>query len=584
MKKGVSLLFLPLFVLSSCSTSGDSFTKSDKIKVMIERGANYVVKEGIKEINPGDDCTFHVSFIEGASLISVSYSDYFINNETDSSFDLTLLKVKYPLTVSLEMSVDSFHYVIEDSKPEVLRPIYHYHLRENTMDGYPYFNEEGYLPVGWNTKADYSGTYIPFGSRAPYGETTFYLQKEKVSDYSLFTYTKETQGLFLTSYTGREEKVVVPASMDGVDVYGIKKGTFSNPSIKEAVLGKNIKVIEDDAFTGTSLETLYCCDNIERVTSASFPSTLKTVYFNAEEKPRFSGSYYDTFPDKIDYLAKDINKEHKLVLFSGSSTRFGYYSPLLEEAYPSYQVINMGVFAYVNIKPQLEVISAFLKKGDSLLSSPEFDPNSLDFQMGSDPHFEWNLFAFFESNYDLLKYVDIRNYPDFFSSFYSYNLMRRSMPTKGYDVLAKHYDDDDHYHGEETYNIEGDVILDRPGNETDSWIMQPLADYTQNSITPLRVAALNQEYQKLLDKGIEVYFTFSPKNRNCLTKNSTEEERDKTETYLKEKLIIPVISPWKESILPGTDFYLIDNHLSSLAAKERTKRVSRDLYPFIKKA
>ena len=237
----------------------------------------------------------------------------------------------------------------------------------------------------------------------------------------------------------------------------------------------------------------------------------------------------------------------------------------------------MGVFAYVNIKPQLDVISHFLNAGDILISSPEFDEACLDDQFAVNNTFDWNLFAFFEGNYSLLEFIDCSEYTNFFASFSIFLKERMDMSKRDYNIDSYHRDDDNNVYQDATYNIQGDFILQRAGNETDTWISQPLADYTVNSITSHRIEKLNESYQELLDQGVKVFFTFSPKNRNCLTEASTFEARQAVQNKLREELIIPVISDFEDSILPGTDFYLIDNHLSSEAARSRSQRVIHDL-------
>ena len=71
--------------------------------------------------------------------------------------------------------------------------------------------------------------------------------------------------------------------------------------------------------------------------------------------------------------------------------------------------------------------------------------------------------------------------------------------------IIKVFDDDENRYSFDTYNMEGDFILPREGNETDTHIMQPLDEYTLNTITPELVSSLNEVYQSLLDKNLKVY-------------------------------------------------------------------------------
>lgn len=583
MRKGFLSFFIPIFILSGCADS--SFTKASKVKVMMEKSKDYHVLQSIKEVNKGEDVTFDVILPASAQLVSVSYENYEVLNQVDNTFELVLKNIQYPVVVSMEVARESFHYygnggVTKDGKDEVKVPIYQYHLRENSINGYSFFTRDGYLPLGWNSKADGTGDFISFGSRIPYDISSLYLQWIKETDISCFETSPAGSELEIIQYHGDATEVVIPLTIDGKKVTGIAKNAFASSNLKRVILGKNVHILGKEAFYDTSLEEVYLCDSITSLGSFAFPSSVKKIHINATELPCFSGTYYDTFPDKIDYLTR-IKDQKKIVLFSGSSTRYGYDSTLIEKAYPEYAVSNMGVFAYVNIKPQLDVITHFMNEGDILLSSPEFDNHCLDNQFGLTDDFEWNLFAFFESDYDLLDYIDVSNYPQFFPSLSEFLRERTMMSKRDYSIVAKRFDDDENRYSFDTYNMEGDFILPREGNETDTHIMQPLDEYTLNTITPELVSSLNEVYQSLLDKNLKVYFTFSPKNRNCLKENTTLEERNKVEQYLNDNLIVPVISEWKNFILPGTSFYLIDNHLSTIAAQERTKQVISDLDKYI---
>ena len=80
---------------------------------------------------------------------------------------------------------------------------------------------------------------------------------------------------------------------------------------------------------------------------------LHTLHINAIELRPTVEIYFDTFQDKYDRLLSMKDKK-KIVLFSGSSTRFGYDSEMIDQAFPDYEVVNMGVFAYSPALPQLD--------------------------------------------------------------------------------------------------------------------------------------------------------------------------------------------------------------------------------------
>ena len=157
----------------------------------------------------------------------------------------------------------------------------------------------------------------------------------------------------------------------------IAAGAFTNAACREIILPDTLRRIEPGAFTGCAVESLTLFDNLQTVSDYAFAgcTALRTLHINAATAPVYSGSYYATFADKYDRLLS-LSKTRKLVLFSGSSARFGYDSAALDQALPSYAVVNMGVFAYTNALPQLELIRSQLQEGDLLLLSPSLTPPS----------------------------------------------------------------------------------------------------------------------------------------------------------------------------------------------------------------
>ena len=168
-----------------------------------------------------------------------------------------------------------------------------------------------------------------------------------------------------------------------------------------------LKSVRAYAFCGSALETLYLSDDIVNVSDYAFKDCpyFSTLHVNAVEAPVYGTNYYATFQDKFDRLVS-LRDEKKIVLFSGSSTRFGYDSEMIDDAFPDYEVVNMGVFAYTNAYPQLLLILDNMQKGDILLHSPEFDAAQRQFCVRTE--LDAPFFCMMEANYDTLALLDLR--------------------------------------------------------------------------------------------------------------------------------------------------------------------------------
>ena len=168
--------------------------------------------------------------------------------------------------------------------------------------------------------------------------------------------------------------LVIPDTLGGAPVVEIAAGAFADAPCKTVIFPDTLRRVQPGAFSGSAAESVTLFDSLQQISDYAFEdcTSLQTLYINAATAPVYSGSYYATFADKYDRLLS-LADTQKLVLFSGSSARFGYDSAALDAALPHYEVVNIGVFAYTNALPQLELIRAQMRPGDLLLLSPEFD-------------------------------------------------------------------------------------------------------------------------------------------------------------------------------------------------------------------
>lgn len=455
------------------------------------------------------------------------------------------------------------------------------HLRVNTAQGTGYFQREGYVLTGWNTAADGSGERIGLGSRTHRREgLTLYAQWAQAAPEEAFSWEVRGEQAWITGYAGADGPCVIPGELGGLPVRGICAGAFQGRAFETLVLPPALYTVEPGAFQSCAVGEIILFDALREISDGSFAdcSGLTTLRVNAASRPVYSGSYFDTFSDKYDWLLS-LRGRKKLVLASGSSGRYGYDSPALAAAFPDYTPANMGVYAYTNALPQLELIRGLMEPGDVLLSAPEFDAAQEQFCVSN--RLDAPFWAMMESNYDAAALLDLRGYSGVFDSLGEYLQTRRGMAGRNYGESPASYDDDGNRYAFATYNRYGDLVLPRPNGERDVCLRHNIADYTTANVTPERMEALNEVYRQFLDERIGVYFTYTPRNRNSLTPDSTPAARRALHVSLVERLCVPVISDIEDSLYAGNYFYLIDSHLSSEGARIRTQRVIEDLRPWL---
>ena len=566
----------------------DKAKKEDLCHIVMEAGEGYQVADPVRTIHTGSDVSFTVTLEDNWEILGTDYHGKMRITEEDcgKTVEIVLRDVDYSESICIQAEKGKYEIVYDanggtaiSSKSDRVSVCYRgTHQRINTSIGTDIFKRDGYTLTGWNTRADGSGQAVGLGSRVEWSEgLVLYAQWSQWSPEEDFTYKKEGDFAAITGYTGKEQEICVPVVLGGLPVRTIREQAFADTDCKTVILPPGIYEIEKWAFKDSQLEQLYFYDDLTKVSDYAFQGCdfLSTLHINAIEAPAYSGNYFDTFQDKYDRLLS-LKDKKKIILFSGSSTRFGYDSEMIDQAFPDYEVVNMGVFAYSPALPQLELILPCMKEGDILLDSPEFDAANRQFCYQRE--LDYAAFAMMESNYDAFAGLDIREYTQVFTAFTAYQAARQDMERKDYNVSASEYDEDGNKVDSPSYNEYGDYVVYRPNSAKETPVYGLPVNYTVNAFPKeTYIDSINEEFARFLDRGIKVYFTYSPRNKYALSEESMPEERARLDEYFKQNLKIPVISELEDSLYTGTYLYGTDNHLSTEGVQIRTEQVIRDL-------
>ena len=589
-----AILLLLLCLLTGCTRAGGDDHGQEEVHILIEESPFFTLPDGDRLLTAarGANLSFRVLPEDRCTVSGTDYRDYVIETQEDGSLLVTLHRVLYDtaVTVIAEQCPYTICYkanggsALAGSEESVEFSYSSLHQRVSTEQGTSLFNRDGYTLTGWNTASDGTGTHVGLGSRTDMpadGELTLYAEWAGWNDASDFLFEKRQSSVTITGYTGGSNVIVIPGQLDGLPVTEIAEGAFSGTVCEAVVLPPSVRTIAVRAFYGCTLKTLTFFDSTEEITDPSFEncSRLTTIRINACVPPVYSGTYYDTFPDKYDRLLS-LRDRNKLVLFSGSSARFGYDCALLDAAFGEYEIVNMGVFAYTNALPQLDLILQQMKEGDILVHSPEFDAAKRQFCTTN--AFDDKFFNMIESDYGLLSLLDYREYGSILTAFRTFQTTRRGMAPRAYSESASLYDEDGVPVSSPSYNAYGDYIVPRPNSTDDAPIYDLPVAYTVAAFPEADyIDPLNAEYDRFLAKGISVCFTYAPRNEAAVSPESTPQERARLDQFFRENLHAAVISPIEDSLYPGRYLSGTDNHLSTEGVSIRTARIRRDLEQFL---
>ena len=572
---------LAVLSLAGCAPAGGS---ERTCNVIFEDNGELFFYRQVYPVTRGADLTVSVGVPTGCRIASVNYGRYSVSGKTgwSASYDyytLILHEIRYPAVIRLTVGpayTTTYHpgmgtggsFTVREDSPR---------LSPNTLPYEAQFDLDGYLPVGWNTAPDGSGVHTGFGSqpaREAGSELELYAEYLPCSRPEDFTWEQVGEEITITGYRGSGD-LVIPARLDGLPVTAIAANAFGDITADRAAFPPTLKTIEEGAFRSLTVEDLYLFDNLETASDASFGALSVThLHINAARPPVYCGNYFDTLSEKVAYL-RSLEGQKKLVLFCGSSARFGYDSPMLEAAFPDYKVVNMGVYAYANMLPQAMLALQSLEPGDIVLSSPELD--AIDTQFCGSTSLDKETFAMMESNYDMLAGLDCREFTHIFDAFAEYQEARDWLSPASYSDVPSQYDEDGNRMQETTYNRYGDYILYRENNAGRKNFGIKRAFYNADHITEQDWTGLNRVYDAFAAKGARVFFTYSPRSRISISPDSTEGSIAELDALVRGTLHAEVISPIGDSLIDPLYFYGTDNHLSTEGVEIHTRQVIGDL-------
>ncbi|MGE9297242.1 MAG: hypothetical protein ACQKBV_13245 [Puniceicoccales bacterium] len=261
----------------------------------------------------------------------------------------------------------------------------------------------------------------------------------------------------------------------------------------------------------------------------------------------------------------------RLVLMGDSSLVLGLNSTALEEAFPAYNPVNAGLYAFLGQRVMLNEVEDLVRPGDVVVISWAY------------AHFARNEIANLYYHYAVQRPESILHFRSeeiaWFLDSCSYMIkeaMKRSKkvlmgseraafgPPYGRDSLNRYGDGVGHYGMESPPGMTPDI--------------KPLT-ITPNGYTGGIIDYLNDVNAKLEARGAKVLFAYPP-----ITETSYEDNRealDLLDQTLRTRLDFPVINRPDEMFFPRDQFYDTAYHLKEPSVYDRSDRLVESLRPYL---
>lgn len=431
-------------------------------------------------------------------------------------------------------------------------------------------SREGYLPVGYT---DGEREYA-FGAMLvmPRNDVSLTVVWKEISPAKWFRFSDGTLlGFSEAGKTASPEEIVIPQRINGKKVTKIASDAFAGCEFLRSVeLPVGLATISGGAFRG--------CENLVRV---CFPETITELSSSAFSAcPAFSemrvhaslGRVYDVdydsaLADKYMRLKETAGDEKRIILVGGSGMSFGIESDVLKEAFPGYTVVNFSTSVYYGSRPLYNFLEHAVKPGDVVVFAMEYR----DYMYGieNDGMTNWQ---YLESNYDMLRDLDLRENKVLIDTYLKYLQGKRSYLRKGvkkYNSLV---------YSRASFDLDGDLAAFRKGLGVGASVSSSLPK--SSILTDEGLRWMKQAMQKLVDRGAVCCMSYPAAALPDGYTQSSIRERTKDFTNRLESAIAGVCTPISEP----ADYYLSPSliydtmyHFCSEGAVKRTEILARDL-------
>lgn len=515
---------------------------------------------------------------------------YLSNDKILNSFDFNSTEKLY---ANFKSTADSARTIIYDFGEGVeieqdCSPILAHHYRANTLTE-PDLREQGFefpkdkMLTGWLTE---SGEYVGLGSRTEVSEETYINLFPAWKEYSAESDFSFSDGK-ITDYTGNENEVVIPNEINGEAVTGIAANAFENCNAEVYYIPNSVTAIEKNAFLNCkSLTKFYMSDNVMEISDESFTGceNFTTLHLNAYLKPRYINNWRAYKSDLYDKLVLNKNNgKKKLIIFGGSSVRYGYNSDVCSDILGNVETYNLGNDWTACPFAQFELLKNNLNKDDIFLHTPEttswawYGVFSLSNLTAKEEVKQNNIYIYIlaESNIGSVSYLTVNKYSDMFNMFSLFNKYRKDMIELSYaDYFATVENGFGHHNNGQTVMAENgieDYCFNSPSNLN--------FDMSSSNI----ILADNNIYRILTEKEIKVFVSFAPINNSNLLltykvqDNLIKSANDYTQLVKDNINYAKVILYQSDTIYSGKHFADSDFHLGSPFCNEHTAKVMNAL-------
>ncbi|WP_270444156.1 hypothetical protein [Blautia intestinalis] len=278
---------------------------------------------------------------------------------------------------------------------------------------------------------------------------------------------------------------------------------------------------------------------------------------------QFGDTFMGELKSKYERLKETSGK--RIVLVGGSGVAFDCDSALMDDFFPSYEIVNFGMYAGLGTKAVMDLSENYIHEGDIVILSPEQSEQTFSDYFNGE--YMWQAA---DGAFGMLRDLKSENFEAMLGNFPRFALEKLNYVMKGQKPQT------DSIYQKKSFNTYGDIELDtcRENILPNGYDVNQKVRFTEDVVQPEFMDYMNEWAKRLEKKGAVVWYRYCPVN-----KLSVEDMDDLAayDVFLRQKLDFPVIGNPKNSLMEAEWFFDTNFHLNQPGKEVNTVQLIRDM-------
>ena len=278
---------------------------------------------------------------------------------------------------------------------------------------------------------------------------------------------------------------------------------------------------------------------------------------------QFGDTFMGELKSKYERLKETSGK--RIVLVGGSGVAFDCDSALMDDFFPSYEIVNFGMYAGLGTKAVMDLSENYIHEGDIVILSPEQSEQTFSDYFNGE--YMWQAA---DGAFGMLRDLKSENFEAMLGNFPRFALEKLNYVMKGQKPQT------DSIYQKKSFNTYGDIELDtcRENILSNGYDVNQKVRFTEDVVQPEFMDYMNDWAKRLEKKGAVVWYRYCPVN-----KLSVEDMDDLAayDVFLRQKLDFPVIGNPENSLMEAEWFFDTNFHLNQPGKEVNTVQLIRDM-------